>query len=86
MTGATPQEKGEQTQPMAVPPWPRVAGGWPSGRGERGPYADADTVDGVPADLPGHGTLDLGTVSEATGAAAAQPESGGYRGTGEDRR
>jgi serine/threonine protein kinase len=37
--------------------------------------------DGVPTDLPGHGTLDLETVSEATGA-AAQPEPGRYRGTG----
>jgi len=45
----------------------------------------ATAADGVPADLPGHGTLDLETVSEATGA-AAQPESGGYRGAGEGRR
>jgi len=45
MTGAAPREGGERTQPMALPPWPRVAGGWPSGRAERGPYADADTVD-----------------------------------------
>src|SRR5215472_13649126 len=38
----------------------------------------ADTArDGVPTDLPGHGTLDLETVSEATGA--AQPEPGRYR-------
>jgi len=36
-------------------------------------------------DLPGHGTLDLETVSEATGS-AAQPEPGGYHGTGEEHR
>ena len=40
--------------------------------------------DGVPTDLPGHGTLDLETVSEATGA--AQPEPGRYHGTGEEHR
>ena len=54
MTGATPQGRGEQTQPMASPPWltdtaagdrPEVAGGWPGGRPDRGPYADLDTVD-----------------------------------------
>jgi hypothetical protein len=44
--------------------------------------------DGVPTDLPSHGTLDLETVSEATGVAArpAQPEPGGSRGTGEELR
>jgi len=41
------------------------------------------TLGGMPADLPGHGTLDLETVSEATGM-AAQPEPGGYRGAGEE--
>jgi serine/threonine protein kinase len=45
----------------------------------------ATAHDGVPADLPGHGTLDLETVSEGTGA-AARPESGSYRGTGEEHR
>lgn len=49
MTGATPQGQGEQTQPMAIPPWPQVAGGWPSGRADRGPYADADTIDELDA-------------------------------------
>src|SRR5690349_3074900 len=48
------------------------------------PPSPATAHDGVPADLPGHGTLDLETVSEGTGAAA--PESGGSRGTGEERR
>ena len=59
MTGAVPQGHGEQTQPMAYPP----------GGAARGPYADADTIDGpVPAareagaDWPG---------------AARQPGSGG---------
>ena len=51
MTGATPQGQGEQTQPMATPPWARLAGTWPSGQAERGPYADADTVE-VGADWP----------------------------------
>ena len=45
MTGATPQEHGEQTQPMTSPPWARLADSWPSGQAERGPYADADTVE-----------------------------------------
>jgi hypothetical protein len=45
MTAATPQGQGKQTQPMAVPRWLEVAGGWPSGRAERGPYADADTIE-----------------------------------------
>jgi len=47
------------------------------------PPSPETTLDGVPADLPGHGTLDLETVSEATGM-AAQPEPGGYRGAGEE--
>jgi hypothetical protein len=51
MTGAAPQEQGEQTQPMASPPWTRPAGGSPGGQAERGPYADADTVE-VGADWP----------------------------------
>jgi hypothetical protein len=49
MSGPTPQGQGEQTQPMAIPPWPEVAGGWPSGRADRGPYADADTIDELDA-------------------------------------
>jgi hypothetical protein len=48
------------------------------------PPSPVTALDGVPADLPGHGTLDLETVSEATGA--AQPEPGGHRGTAEERR
>lgn len=51
MTGATPQGPGEQTQPMASPPWARLAGSWPGGQSERGPYADADTVE-AGADWP----------------------------------
>ena len=51
MTGATPQGQGEQPQPMASPPWARLARRWPSGQAERGPYADADTVE-VGADWP----------------------------------
>jgi serine/threonine protein kinase len=49
------------------------------------PPRQETTLDGMPADLPGHGTLDLETVSEATGV-AAQPEPGGYRGAGEESR
>jgi hypothetical protein len=71
MTGATPQGQGEQTQPMAVPSWPRVAGGWPSSRADRGPYADADTVD----------ELDAVAVSRAgpapSGAGTGQGPRGG---------
>jgi hypothetical protein len=54
----------------------------------RVPPTPGTTRDGVPTDLPGHGTLDLETVSEVIGAAAhpAQPEPGGYGGTGEERR
>jgi len=44
----------------------------------RVPPSPAAAHDGATADLPGHGTLDLETVSEATGA-AAQPEPGGLR-------
>jgi hypothetical protein len=51
MTGATPQGQDEQTQPMASPPWARLAGSWPGGQAERGPYADADTVE-AGADWP----------------------------------
>ena len=51
MTGTTPQGQGEQTQPMASPASARLAGPWPSGQAERGPYADADTVE-VGADWP----------------------------------
>jgi hypothetical protein len=36
---------------MASPPWARLAGSWPSGQAERGPYADADTVE-AGADWP----------------------------------
>jgi len=49
------------------------------------PPGTATGLDGVPTDLPGHGTLDLETVSEGTGV-AAQPESRGYRGTGKEHR
>ena len=42
------------------------------------------TLDGA-ADLPGHGTLDLETVSEAT-EAARRPATGGYRGAEEEHR
>ena len=48
MTGATPHGLGEQTQPMACPP----------DLAERGPYADADTIDG-----PVPGTGDAGADS-----------------------
>jgi hypothetical protein len=53
VTGATPQGHGEQTQPMAIPPWSRAAGGWPSSRADRGPYADADTIDELDAVVAG---------------------------------
>src|SRR5262249_34371708 len=65
MTGPTPQGQGEQTQPMAIPPWPEVAGGWPGGRAERGPYADADTIDELDA-----------VVASQTGAEAGQGSPG----------
>jgi serine/threonine protein kinase len=51
----------------------------------RVPPSPETARDGVPTDLPGHGTLDLETVSEATGPAAG-PEPGGYHGTREDHR
>jgi hypothetical protein len=66
VTGATPQGQGEQTQPMAIPPWSRVAGDWPSGRADRGPYADADTVDELDA-----------VVAGQTGPAPADPAPAG---------
>jgi serine/threonine protein kinase len=69
----------------------RLRGPWQPGppAGEAGswqvPPGPGTTPDGLPAELPSHGTLDLETVSEATGT-AAQPESGGNRGTGEEHR
>ena len=66
----------------------RLRGPWQPGppAGDAGswqvPPSAGTTLDGIPADLPGQGTLDLETLSEA----AAQPESLGYRGTGEERR
>ena len=66
----------------------RLRGPWQPGPrdGEAGswqvPPSAGTTLDGIPADLTGQGTLDLETVSEAT----AQPESRGYRGTAEERR
>jgi hypothetical protein len=74
MTGATPQGQGEQTQPMQA--WPEVAGGWPSSRADRGPYADADTIDeldAVVASQPG---------SARPGAEAGQGTSGAEGGQG----
>jgi hypothetical protein len=67
MTGVTPQGPGEQTQPMAIPPWPEVAGGWPSSRADRGPYADADTIDELDAVVAGQ---------TGSGGAAAAPGAG----------
>jgi hypothetical protein len=60
MTGATPRESGEQTQPMACPPGPAA----------RGPYADADTIDGPVPD-----THDAG--ADWPDAARLPPRSGG---------
>ena len=53
MTGATPQGQGEQTQPMRSRHGPEGAerATWPSSRADRGPYADADTIE-VGADWP----------------------------------
>ena len=69
----------------------RLRGPWQPGSpaGEAGswqvPPGPATALDGVPADLPGQGTVDLETVSEATGN-SAPPESGVHRGTGEGHR
>lgn len=69
----------------------RLRGPWQPGRpaGEavswQVPPSAGTARDGVPTDLPGHGTLDLETVSEATGP-AAPPEPGRYRGAGEEHR
>lgn len=83
MTGATPQGRGEQTQPMAIPPWPEVAGGWPSGRAERGPYADADTIDELDAvvawqtgSAPPGAEADQGSPGAGSGSAVAAPDAG----------
>jgi hypothetical protein len=93
MTGATPQGRGEQTQPMASPPWltdmavgdrPEVAGGWPSGRADRGPYADMDTVDEPEAWVVGRtGLAPSGqrpSGSALAGADASQGAPGGCAG------
>ncbi|HEY2307628.1 MAG TPA: DUF4407 domain-containing protein [Streptosporangiaceae bacterium] len=69
----------------------RLRGPWQPGppAGEAGswkvPPSPGTTLDGAPAELPSHGTVDLETVSEATGP-AAQPEPGGGRTAGEERR
>jgi hypothetical protein len=76
MTGATPQGRGEQAQPMAIPAWPEVAGGWPSSRAERGPYADADTIDELDAVVAGQ------TGSAPPGAGADQDRLGPEVGQG----
>ena len=91
MTGARPRGSGEQTQPMACPPWlmeaaeagpsaaggwPRVAGGWPSGRAERGPYADADTVDELAAEVAGH----TGSGLSGFGLSGSGPSDPGHAG------
>jgi FHA domain-containing protein len=83
VTGATPQGRGEQTQPMAIPPWPEVAGGWPSGRAERGPYADADTIDELDAvagwqtgSAPPGAEADPGPPGAGSGSAVAAADAG----------
>jgi hypothetical protein len=92
MTGAAPRGHGEQTQPMASPPWltdmagddrPKVAGGWPAGRADRGPYADLDTVDEPDARVAGRtGVARSGGTAAAReagveGPAAARPPGSG---------
>ena len=72
MTGATPQGQGEQTQPMAIPPWATVAGGWPSSRADRGPYADADTIDELDAVLASQ----TGSAPPGAGASQGPPGTG----------
>lgn len=73
MTGATPEERGEQTQPMTVPTWSRAAGGWPGSRAERGPYADADTIDELDAVVIDQ----AGAAQPGTKAGQSPPGSGG---------
>lgn len=82
MTGAKRQGQGEQAQPMAIPPWSRVAGGWPGSRADHGPYADADTVDELdavaasrPGPAPAGGEAGQGPPGAGSSAAAA-PEAG----------
>jgi len=84
MSGATPQGQGEQTQPMAIPPWPEVAGGWPSGRAERGPYADADTIDELDAVVASQ-TGSAPSGSAPPGAEADQGPPGAEAGQGPPR-
>ena len=69
----------------------RLRGPWQPGQpsGEAGswkvPPGPGTILDGAPVDPSGQGTLDLETVSEATGA-AARPVSRGHLGTGEQHR
>jgi FHA domain-containing protein len=83
MTGATPQGHGERTQPMAFPLWPEVAGGWPSGRADRGPYADADTIDEPAAWIASQagpappGPAPPGPAPPGPGPAASAPSGAG---------
>ena len=66
MTGTTPPEEGEQTQPMAAPPSLRKApardqGGRDlGGRAVSGPAAGGPAVDGLAAGAPGIVALPVG--------------------------
>jgi FHA domain len=82
MTGARSRGSGEQTQPMACPPWlmetaagdgPRAASSAPGGRAERGLYADADTVDEPDAGVAG---------SSGSGPSGSGPSDSGPSGPG----
>jgi hypothetical protein len=78
-------ETAAEDGPSAAGGWPRVAGGWPSGRAERGPYADADTVDEPAAGLAGQtgsglsgsGPSDPGQAGPAPSAADASQDPPG---------
>lgn len=75
MTGAAPQGRSEQTQPMASPPWLTD-----TAAGDRGPYADLDTVDEPDARVAGSsgpGPSGLGHASLERPAAGQPPGSGG---------
>jgi hypothetical protein len=74
-------------EPKIAPPRGPWQPGPPTGEAVswKVPPGTATGLDGVPTDLPGHGTVDLETVSEGTGV-AAQPGSTGYGGTGAERR
>jgi len=62
--------------------WPEVAGGWPSRRADRGPYADADTIDEPAAGFASRaGLAPSCPAPSGSGPAGSGPAGSGLSGT-----